>query len=74
MSVAKGNGRNDTWVATDGQRYPNGILIPSDWKWPLESMPITGPYPNFMSLTVGFNPLWPTTPAAGYLAMTSLCN
>ena len=74
VSMAKGNGRDDTWVATDGQRYPNGILIPADWKWPLESMPITGPYPNFRSLTAGFNPLWPTTPAAGYLTMTSSCN
>ena len=76
VSMAKGNGRNDTWVATDTQRYPNGILIPSDWKWPLESMPITGPYPDFRSLNslLGFNPLWPTTPANNYLPMTSSCN
>jgi len=76
VSVAKGNGRNDTWVATDGQRYPNGILIPADWKWPLESMPITGPYPGFRSLNdpLGFNTAWPTTPAANYLTLTSSCN
>ena len=74
VSMAKANGRNDTWVASDGQRYPNGILIPANWKWPLEKMPITGPYPDFRSLTAGFNSSWPTTPAANYLDMTSVCN
>ena len=74
VSMAKANGRDDTWVTADGQRYPNGILIPTDWRWPLESMPITSPYPNFTSLTAGFNPLWFNTPDANYLSMTKWCN
>ena len=48
----------DTWTATDGKVYPNGILIPSDWRWPLESINIREPYPNFTSLTEGFTPNW----------------
>jgi LruC domain-containing protein len=48
----------DTWTSTDGKVYPNGILIPADWRWPLESVNIRIPYPNFTSLTEGFTPNW----------------
>jgi LruC domain-containing protein len=50
----------DTWTAADGKVYPNGILIPSDWRWPLEGVSITRPYPNFTSLSQGFTPNWAT--------------
>ena len=29
-------------------------------RWPLESVPITQPYPNFTSITGGFNMMWYT--------------
>ena len=48
----------DTWTDTDGKVYPNGIVIPSDWRWPLERVNIRQPYPNFTSLTEGFTPNW----------------
>jgi LruC domain-containing protein len=51
----------DTWTSTDGKTYPNGILIPADWRWPLESINIRTPYPNFTSLTDGFTPTWANT-------------
>ncbi len=37
----------DTWTHWSGKEYPNGILIPKDWRWPRETVAITGPYPNF---------------------------
>lgn len=52
----------DTWTDTDNDVYPNGILIPSDWKWPLEMVRITTAYPNFKSINDGFNPAWAETP------------
>ncbi|MBO0358192.1 LruC domain-containing protein [Hymenobacter sp. BT186] len=62
----------DTWTDTDGDVYPNGILIPSDWKWPLENVRITAAYPNFRSITDGFNPNWANTaPTTGTF---SSCN
>ena len=36
-----------TWSSPDGKIYPNGILIPKDWSWPVEQQHITGPYPEF---------------------------
>jgi len=54
----------DTWTSTAGKVYPNGIIIPTDWRWPLESINITGPYPNFTSLTDGFTPTWANNLAA----------
>lgn len=51
----------DTWTATNGKAYPNGILIPSDWRWPLEGINIARPYPRFTSLTDGFTANWANT-------------
>ncbi|MGY2132219.1 LruC domain-containing protein [Hymenobacter sp. HD11105] len=49
-----------TWL--DGsipqKQYPNGIIIPKDWAWPVERQIITGPYPAFTSITEGFNSNW----------------
>ena len=42
------NGTND---------FPNGILIPRDWEWPLEHQIITGPYPDFGDI-ITWNVLW----------------
>ena len=33
-------------VATEGQD-PHGIIVPGDWKWPVEYLPITEAYPEF---------------------------
>jgi LruC domain-containing protein len=48
----------DTWTSSAGKVYPNGIIIPADWRWPIEYTNITLPYPNFTSLTDGFTPTW----------------
>ncbi|NMM48141.1 LruC domain-containing protein [Marinigracilibium pacificum] len=48
----------NTWIASNGKEYPNGILIPFDWKWPEEGQMIMGPYADFMSITDGWNPNW----------------
>ncbi len=48
----------DTWIDGSGDEYPNGILISSDWKWPLEAVYIGLAYPDFKSLTDGWNPNW----------------
>ena len=53
----QGDGTGATWTK-EGKEYPNGILIPDDWKWPLERQIITGPYPDFRSITDGWNPSW----------------
>jgi LruC domain-containing protein len=50
--------QQSTWTATSGKVYPNGIVIPADWKWPLEAVNIAAAYPNFTSLTDGFTPTW----------------
>ncbi|SFQ76125.1 LruC domain-containing protein [Hymenobacter arizonensis] len=52
----------DTWTAANGKSYPNGILIPLDWRWPLEGVTITGPYPRFTSITDGFTANWAGAP------------
>ncbi|WP_324677171.1 LruC domain-containing protein [Hymenobacter sp. GOD-10R] len=44
----------------NGELYPNGILIPLDWRWPLEQTSITLPYPRFTSISAGFTPDWYT--------------
>ena len=51
----------DSWTATNGKKYPNGIIISDNWKWPLEKQIITGPYPNFMDID-SWNPAWADTP------------
>jgi len=48
----------DTWKNEDDIEYPNGIIIPSDWKWPLEYKFIDLAYPDFKSITEGWNPNW----------------
>ncbi|WP_207429410.1 LruC domain-containing protein [Pedobacter sp. SYSU D00535] len=60
LSIFELSGR-DTWVDPSGKVYPNGILIPKDWRWPIEKQHIKGPYPNFSQ------PNW-----ANYLADPSL--
>jgi LruC domain-containing protein len=47
-----------TYVGKDGKTYPNGILIPLDWRWPIEGVSVTVPYPSFTSLSDGFTPTW----------------
>jgi LruC domain-containing protein len=37
----------DTWVNSVGVSFPNGIIIPKNWRWPLEGVTISGPYPAF---------------------------
>ncbi|WP_460548834.1 LruC domain-containing protein [Hymenobacter daeguensis] len=65
----------DTWTSTSGKTYPNGILIPSDWRWPLEGINITVPYPDFTSLTDGFTPTWANNLAdASKTFDKSICN
>ncbi|WP_207423919.1 LruC domain-containing protein [Desertivirga brevis] len=46
LSIYELSGK-DTWVTNDGKVLPNGILIPRDWRWPVEWQIITGPYPKF---------------------------
>lgn len=43
-----GDDANDTYLLqSNNKNYPNGIIIPEDWKWPLETEEIFGPYPAF---------------------------
>jgi LruC domain-containing protein len=59
----------DTFVyPADGKTYPNGILIPANWRWPLEMQIISGPYPT--SLSSFFAPNWYTTTSASYMSQT----
>lgn len=37
----------DQWTSPEGDVYPNGIVIPRTWRWPLETIKITRPYPLF---------------------------
>lgn len=34
----------------NGNTYPNGILIPNNWKWPLERTPVSEAYEQFMPI------------------------
>jgi LruC domain-containing protein len=52
----------DAWTATNGKMYPNGIIIPLDWRWPLEGVSITAPYPRYTRLSDGFTPNWASNP------------
>ena len=52
----------DTWLNWEDKEFPNGIIIPRDWQWPLEKVIITTPYPNFTHLAA-----W-TTDWADFLA------
>ena len=54
--------------AADGLQYPNGIVIPADWRWPVEKQNISGPYP--VSLSWIFAPGWHSNTASNYLALT----
>lgn len=59
----------DTFVyPADGKTYPNGIMIPADWRWPSEMQIISGPYPT--SLSTFFAPNWFNSKASNYLALT----
>ena len=51
-----------------GPQYPNGIVIPADWRWPVERQNISGPYPS--SLSSSFAPGWHSNTALNYLALT----
>lgn len=63
-TITNRGGTLDTYtLASNGLQYPNGVVIPSDWKWPLEHIAITNSYPNFTSLP-GFTANWYTTLAA----------
>jgi LruC domain-containing protein len=48
-------------------KYPNGILIPSDWKWPLENVFIKEAYPQFNDVTnaATYTPNFAGGPVAG---------
>ncbi|MBC8051654.1 MAG: DUF4842 domain-containing protein [Sphingobacteriaceae bacterium] len=48
LSIFEFTGQS-TWTSPTGAVYPNGIIIPNNWKWPLEGQIITGPYPSFPS-------------------------
>jgi LruC domain-containing protein len=48
---------NDTY-SLNGEKFPNGIIIPRDWKWPLEHTFVAEAYPDFNSLTEGWNADW----------------
>ncbi|QCK15311.1 LruC domain-containing protein [Mangrovivirga cuniculi] len=52
------NHPGNSWIATDGKEYPNGILIPFDWRWPSEGSNIMLAYEDFTSITDGWNPNW----------------
>jgi hypothetical protein len=39
-----------TTYTFDGLSYPNGLVIPGDWKWPLEQILITLAYEDFMDV------------------------
>jgi hypothetical protein len=61
--------RMDTFVyPADGKTYPNGIVIPADWRWPLEMQLISGPYPT--SVSTYFAPGWYNVKTPNYLALT----
>lgn len=78
---------SSTWaetVSTAGGNvtttFPNGVIIPSNWRWPRENVRITQVYPLFTTnvvdmLTQGLaiNPAWaqqPTSPTADFLNNT----
>ena len=50
---------NTILLARGGQCFrffhPNGLLIPSDWKWPLESTSINFSYADFMDKSIWDN-------------------
>lgn len=50
LAEAELPGSGDTYV-TDGLTYPSGLLIPSDWKWPLEFTNINMSYEDFMDIS-----------------------
>ncbi|MCX2744026.1 LruC domain-containing protein [Mangrovivirga sp. M17] len=52
------NHPDNSWIAMDGKEYPNGIVIPFDWRWPVEGQNIIGAYNGFTSITDGWNPAW----------------
>jgi hypothetical protein len=59
----------DTFVYTaDSKTYPNGIIIPANWRWPSEMQLISGPYPTCLS--TNFGPAWYNVKSPNYLAQT----
>lgn len=52
------SGEGDFWIGEDGNKYPNGIIIPYDWKWPYEKTFIGLAYGSFTSLSDGFTANW----------------
>jgi len=56
LAEADTPGSGNTYV-TDGLTYPNGLLIPSDWKWPLEFTNINMSYEDFMDIS-NWNDQW----------------
>lgn len=49
LAEAVSPGSGNTFVS-DELTYPNGLLIPSDWKWPLEFTNINMSYEDFMDI------------------------
>lgn len=45
----KNDGSGSFWTRGD-LKYPNGILIADNWRWPLEGVNITVPYNNFKDI------------------------
>ncbi|WP_296618389.1 LruC domain-containing protein [Marivirga sp.] len=54
-----GNDSDDTFQFIDlkgvypegeGKHFPNGIIIPEDWQWPVETQNIWGPYNSFSDI------------------------
>ncbi len=52
----------DSWIGENGEIYPNGIIIPSDWQWPYEKTYIGTAYTSFTSITATFSDNWYETP------------
>lgn len=49
---ADGDGKKDYWMK-NGKIHPFGIIIPTDWAWPLEKVNILTVYPDFYYIKVG---------------------
>lgn len=53
----QGDGMGSTWKDSNGDEYPNGIIIKSDWKWPFERVNIKEAYSGFMDIA-NWNSNW----------------
>jgi hypothetical protein len=54
----KTDGTGSTWENAEGKLMPNGIIIYDKWKWLIERKVITDAYPDFTSITDGWNEDW----------------